>query len=50
MGLWIPGPEQLCWPANRRKNPPAPLQETAPANATKEPTPKRTRRTTKKAD
>ena len=50
MGLWIPGPEQLCWPANRRKNAPNTPHEAAIADRDVEPKPKRTRRTTKKED
>ena len=49
MGLWIPGPDQLCWPANRNRRPNTP-HEAAIAPEKEQPKPKRTRRTTKKAD
>lgn len=50
MGLWIPGPAQLSWPANRRKNAPNTPHEAAIADRDEEPKRKRTRRTTKKED
>ena len=50
MACWIPGPNQFCWPANQRKTAPNTPHEAAIANRDSEPTPKRTRRNTKKAD
>ena len=49
MGLWIPGPVQLSWPANRHYRPNTP-HEAAIALPEEQPAPKRSRRSTKKTD
>jgi hypothetical protein len=49
MGCWIPGPEQLCWPANQRKPQPESPHQAAIAQPVEE-QPKRTRRTKKTED
>ena len=46
MASWIPGPKQLCWPANQKRKP---LPE-SPHQAAIAETPKRTRRTKKVED
>ena len=52
MGCWIPGPINLCWPATRKYMAPNTPHEAAIANRTDEAVekPKRTRRSTKKAE
>lgn len=49
MGCWIPGPEQLCWPANqnRRPRPESPHQAAIADAKDANDQPKRTRRTKK---
>ena len=51
MALWIPGPEQLCWPANQRRKPlPESPHQAAIAEPDEVTAPKRTRRTKKVDD
>jgi hypothetical protein len=50
MASWIPGPNQLCWPANQNRKPqPESPHQAAIADPVEE-KPKRTRRTKKIED
>lgn len=49
MGIWIPGPRQLSWPANQRKPLPESPHQAAIAPPAEEQS-KRTRRTKKAED
>jgi len=50
MGCWIPGPENLSWPANRRPQPESPHQAAIAEPTKPEAKPRRTRRTKKVED